>query len=118
MWIYEYPEWPNFTWRQDEIIPQLIEVRHIQGKLLGRMQGLGFELKQEAGLDTLTNDILNTSAIEGEILNQEEVRSSIARRLGIDMAGIVPASRDVEGIVEMMLDATQNFNEPLTKERL
>ena len=82
------------------------------------MEGLGFELKRETSLGTLTNDVVNSSAIEGENLNPREVRSSIARRLGIDIAGLIPSSRDVEGIVEMMLDATQMFSQPLTKERL
>jgi len=86
--------------------------------LLGRMEGLGFELKREASLSTLTSDVVKSSAIEGENLNPEEVRSSIARRLGIDIAGLIPTSRDVEGIVEMMLDATQQFAKPLTKDRL
>ncbi|MGH1397661.1 MAG: Fic family protein [Alphaproteobacteria bacterium] len=118
MWIYEHKDWPNFSWDQESVTPCLIKVRHIQGRLLGRMLALGFDLKQEASLNTLTNDVLKSSAIEGEALNPEEVRSSIARRLGIDMASLVPASRDVEGIVEMMLDATQNFKKPLTQDRL
>ncbi len=118
MWIYEHKDWPNFSWDQEVVMPCLIKVRHIQGRLLGRMQALGFDLKQEASLNTLTNDVIKSSAIEGEILNPEEVRSSIARRLGIDIAGFVPAGRDVEGIVEMMLAATQNFDKPLTEDRL
>lgn len=118
MWIYEHKDWPHFSWDQQAITPHLIKVRHIQGRLLGRMQGLGFDLKLEASLNTLTSDVLKSSAIEGEILNPEEVRSSIARRLGMDIAGLVPASRDVEGIVEMMLDATQRFDTPLTEGRL
>ena len=118
MWIYEHTDWPNFSWDQEIVTPCLIRVRHIQGRLLGRMQSLGFDLTQEASLNTLTNDVLKSSAIEGEILNPEEVRSSIARRLGIDIAGLIPVGRDVEGIVEMMLDATQNFNKPLTEARL
>ena len=118
MWIYEHKNWPNFSWDQERVTPILIKVRHIQGRLLGRMQSLSFDLKQEASLNTLTNDIIKSSAIEGEILNPEEVRSSIARRLGIDIAGLLPAGRDVEGVVEMMLDATQNFDNPLNEDRL
>lgn len=118
MWIYECIDWPNFFWDQEKITPRLIKVRHIQGRLLGRMQGLGFNLKQEACLSTLTNDVIKSSAIEGETLSPKEVRSSIARRLGMDVGGLVPASRDIEGIVEMMLDATQNFDKPLTEDRL
>lgn len=118
MWIHEHQNWTNFTWDAEVLSPKLADIRHRQGRLLGRMEGLGFELKREASLTTLTNDIVKSSAIEGEILNPEEVRSSIARRLGIDIAGLIPASRNVEGIVEIMLDATQNFSKPLTKDRL
>jgi len=118
MWIYEHQNWPEFTWNADKLASKLADIRHRQGKLLGRMEGLGFELKQEASLTTLTSDVVKSSAIEGETLNAEEVRSSIARRLGIELAGLIPASRDVEGIVEMMLDATQKFSSPLTSERL
>ncbi len=118
MWIYQHHNWPNFTWNIEKLAVKLADIRHRQGHLLGKMESLGFELKREASLNTLTSDIIKSSAIEGKNLNSEEVRSSIARRLGIDIAGLVPANRDVEGIVEMMLDATQQFNKPLTKERL
>jgi Fic family protein len=118
MWVHEHQNWPNFTWDVGSLVSKLADIRHRQGRLLGRMEGLGFELKCEASLSTLTNDVVKSSAIEGENLNLEEVRSSIARRLGIDIAGLIPASRDVEGIVEMMLDATQQFSKPLTKDRL
>ncbi len=118
MWIHEYQNWPNFKWDSKTLANKLADLRHRQGRLLGRMEGLGFELKREASLSTLTNDVVKSSAIEGENLNHDEVRSSIARRLGIDIAGLIPASRNVEGIVEMMLDATQGFSKPLTKMRL
>lgn len=118
MWVHEHQNWPNFTWDVGSLVSKLADIRHRQGRLLGRMEGLGFELKCEASLSTLTNDVVKSSAIEGENLNPEEVRSSIARRLGIDIAGLIPASRDVEGIVEIMLDATQQFSKPLTKDRL
>lgn len=118
MWIYKHQDWPNFTWDAQKLSSKLAELRYKQGHLLGRMEGLGFELKREASLNTLTSDVVKSSAIEGENLNPEEVRSSIARRLGIDIAGLMPASRNVEGIVEMMLDATQNFFKPLTSKRL
>ncbi|MCW5599877.1 MAG: Fic family protein [Nitrosomonas sp.] len=118
MWVHEHQNWPNFTWDMESLASKLANIRHRQGRLLGRMEGLDFELKCEASLSTLTNDVVKSSAIEGENLNPEEVRSSIARRLGIDIAGLIPASRDVEGIVEMMLDATQQFSKPLTKDRL
>jgi Fic family protein len=117
-YIHEQPEWPDFTWNDSELSPALSELRHRQGRLLGRMEALGFNLRAEASLTMLTSDVLTSSAIEGEHLNPKEVRSSIARRLGIDVGGYVPASRDVEGIVEMMLDATQNYAQPLTDERL
>lgn len=118
MWIHEHENWPCFTWDSSALARKLADIRYRQGRLLGRMQGLGFELRQEASLDTLTHDVVKSSAIEGDILNSQEVRSSIAKRLGMDMAGLVPTSRDVEGVVEMMLDATQGFSRPLTKERL
>ncbi|MBS0290281.1 MAG: Fic family protein [Proteobacteria bacterium] len=118
MWIYKHCDWPNFTWDAKRLSSKLAELRYKQGHLLGRMEGLGFELKREASLNTLTNDVVKSSAIEGENLNPIEVRSSIARRLGMDIAGLTPASRDVEGIVEMMLDATQKFSKPLTAKRL
>lgn len=118
MWIHEKKNWTNFIWGVEALTSKLADIRHRQGRLLGRMEGLGFELKREASLSTLTNDIVKSSAIEGENLNPEEVRSSIARKLGINIAGLIPSSRDVEGIVEMMLDATQQFVKPLTKKRM
>ncbi|NDV24711.1 Fic family protein [Desulfovibrio sp. JC022] len=118
MWIHEHQDWPNFSWNAEKLISKLADVRHRQGVLLGKIGNLGFDLRNEAGLKTLTNDIVHSSAIEGELLNPEEVRSSIAQRLGIEIAGLKPAGRDVDGIVEMMLDATQRYAEPLTKDRL
>ncbi len=118
MWIYEHQDWPEFTWDDSKLAFKLADIRYRQGRLLGRMESLGFELKREASLNILTNDVIKTSAIEGEYLDTKEVRSSIARRLGINVAGFVRASRDVEGIVEMMLDATRQFAKPLTRERL
>ncbi len=117
MWIHEHKNWTDFTWDAKELAGKLADVRHRQGRLLGRMEGLGFDLRREASLNTLTSDVVKSSAIEGETLNPDEVRSSIARRLGLEIAGLVPASRHVEGIVEMMLDATQEFSKPLTKDR-
>ncbi len=118
IYIHQLKNWPNFVWDLGKIAPLLAKVRHHQGRLLGRMEGMGFNLQAEANLHTLTLDVLKSSEIEGEILNPGQVRSSIARRLGMDIAGLVPANRNVEGIVEMMLDATQNHNAPLTEERL
>lgn len=118
VWIHEQQDWPKFSWDVEALASRLAEIRHRQGRLLGRMEGLGFDLRREASLSTLTSDVVKSSAIEGENLSPAEVRSSIARRLGIDTAGLIPASRDVEGIVEMMLDATQQFSQPLTRNRL
>ncbi len=94
------------------------KVRNLQGKLVGKMQSLGFELRNEAALETLTLDVLKSTEIEGEILDPEQVRSSIARRLGMDIAGSIPSDREVEGVVDMMFDATRHFEETLTKERV
>ena len=96
----------------------LAPVRHRQGRLIGRMEALGFDLRAEAFLQTLTEDVLKSSEIEGEVLDKDQVRSSIARRLGMDIGALAPADRHVEGVVEMMLDATQKYAEPLTDERL
>ena len=117
-YIYEWFDWPRFTWDRESIAAPLADVRFRQGKVLGYMRGLGFELKQEAELETLTLDVVKTSEIEGENLNPQQVRSSVARRLGIDIAGAVPVDRHVEGVVQMMLDATQNYRVSLSKERL
>lgn len=117
-YIHQLPNWPEFHWNQNKLVQLLAEVRHRQGRLLGRMEGLGFHLQAEATLQTLTLDVIKSSEIEGEILDREQVRSSIARRLGMEIAGLVPTDRHVEGIVEMMLDATQNYKDELTDERL
>jgi Fic family protein len=118
VWIHEHPDWPYFTWDAAAITDRLAALRHRQGRLVGRMEGLGFRLRSEAELATLTENVLKTSEIEGEILQPEQVRSSIARRLGIDIGGLLPVDRHVEGVVEMMLDATQNSQSPLTADRL
>lgn len=116
--IYQQDNWPNFAWNNDEIIHLLSEARNLQGRLIGKMESLGFELRNQALLDTLTLDVVKTSEIEGEYLNPEQVRSSIARRLGMEIAGSVESDRNVDGVVEMMLDATQNCFKPLTTERI
>ena len=117
-YIHQEAGWPKLTWDQEKLSPRLADVRHRQGRLIGRMEGLGLVLRKEAELETLTLDVLKSSEIEGELLNPDQVRSSIARRLGMDIAGAVPADRNVEGVVEMMLDATQNYDKPLTADRL
>lgn len=117
-YIHEKAGWPGFTWDGESLAAPLAAVRHRQGRLLGKMDALGFDLRTEASLIVLTRDVVNSSAIEGETLNPDEVRSSIARRLGLDTAGLPKPGRDVEGVVEMMLDATRKFDSPLSKERL
>ena len=117
-YIYQHKGWPHFTWDNASLLKVLGEVRNMQGKLMGKMEALGFDLKNEAILETLTLDILKSTEIEGEKLNPEQVRSSIARRLGMDISGLIPSDRNVDGIVETMLDATQHFDKPLTNDRL
>ena len=117
-YIYQLTEWPKFTWDHGALAVPLAEIRFRQGRLLGRMESLVFALQQEAELETLTLDVVKSSEIEGENLNTNQVRSSIARRLGMDIAGMVPAHRNVEGVVDMMLDASRNFDKPLTEDRL
>jgi Fic family protein len=118
IYIYQRPDWPRFHWDQASFANQLGAVRHRQGRLIGRMQALGFPLREEAVLKTLTEDVLKSSEIEGEILDRDQVRSSIARRLGIDAGALPAADRNVEGVVEMILDATQGFEQPLDAARL
>jgi len=118
LYIHELPDWPNFVWSAETLAGPLALVRHEQGRLIGRMESLGFQLRQEANLDALTQDALKTSEIEGQILNPDQVRSSLARRLGLEIAGLKQSDREVDGVVDMLLDATQNFDRPLTAERL
>jgi len=118
MYIHQLNNWNDFRYSSEGLVSALAQVRYMQGRLLGQMQGLGFSLREEALLTTLTLDVLKSTEIEGEILNKEQVRSSIARRLGLNVSGMVNSTRDVDGVVEMMLDATQRYNEPLSHERL
>ena len=118
VYIHQRSDWPNFTWDSEALAGALAAVRHKQGKLIGKMEALGFELRAEANLTVLTDEVVKSSAIEGERLNPEEVRSSIARKLGLDVAGLRTPGREVEGVVAMVLDATRNFDQPLTDERL
>lgn len=117
-YIHQRPGWPDLTWDSEALAGPLAAVRHKQGRHLGRMEALGFQLRTEASLTVLTEEVVKSSAIEGVHLNPEEVRSSIARKLGLDAAGLPVPSRQVEGVVQMMLDATRNFDEPLTAKRL
>ncbi len=118
MYIWEKEDWPRFTWDERSLAKILANVSREQGRLLGKMEGLGFDLRSEAHLRTLTEDVIKSSEIEGEKLPRERVRSSIARRLGMDAGGLAPVDRNVEGVVEMVLDATSNYNEPLNEMRL
>ena len=117
-YIHTLADWPQFHWSHEKLASRLAAVRHHQGRLIGRMEGLGFPLRAEAVLQSLTEEVLKSTEIEGEVLDREQVRSSIARRLGMDIGALIPADRTVEGVVEMMLDATQNYAAPLTKARL
>jgi Fic family protein len=118
IYYHEKPEWLQYTWDSEKLASPLAAVRHRQGRLIGRMEGLGFSLRNEAVLQTLTQDVMKSSEIEGEILDRMQVRSSIARRLGMNIGVLTPADRDVEGVVEMMLDATQNYEKLLDAGRL
>jgi Fic family protein len=117
-YIHQLPHWPDFKWNHQQLSPLLASVRHHQGKLLGKMESMGFGSRREASLQTLTLEVVKSSAIEGEELQPDQVRSSIARKLGLDVAGLVSVERHVDGVVEMMLDATQNFKKQLSAERL
>ena len=117
-YIHELTKWPQFRWNREAIAEPLANIHHRQGRLVGRMEALGLNLRTQANLHTLTEDVLKTSEIEGERLDPKQVRSSLAQRLGIDVGGLATVDRNIEGIVEVMLDATQNFESPLTMKRL
>src|SRR4030081_1238571 len=110
MHIHELRDWPRFHWNPQRLAELLAEVRHRQGRLIGHMEALGFSLRQEAMLQTLTADVLKSSEIEGQKLDAEQVRSSIARHLGMDIGALKPADRHVEGVVDMMLDGTRHYD--------
>ncbi|MDH3589020.1 MAG: Fic family protein [Gammaproteobacteria bacterium] len=118
MYLWDLADWPTFTWDDQALSPLLAQASREQGRLLGKMEALGFELRDEAHLHTLTEDVVKTSEIEGDNLEPDQVRSSIARRLGMDVAGLIPSDRHVDGVVELMLDAIGNYRNPLTEERL
>lgn len=117
-YIHQKENWPSFTWNSESIVKLLSEARNLQGRLIGRMETLGFDLREEAILETFTLDVIKSSEIEGEYLNPEQVRSSIARRLGMEIAGSVASDRNVDGVVELMVDATKNAFKPLSADRL
>ena len=118
MYIHELDDWPRVRWSAKKLAELLGTIRHRQGLLIGRMEALGFDLRREAILQTLTTDVIKSSEIEGEKLDAGQVRSSVARRLGLVIGGLKPVDRNVEGVVEMMLDATSHYDQPLTAERL
>ncbi len=118
MYIYELESWPHFVWDSDRINQLLHQLRHEQGRLIGAMESIGFHAQDETVLRNLTLEVIKSSEIEGEILDQSLVRSSVARHLGMEEGALNPRDRTIDGVVEMMVDATQKFNEPLTQERL
>jgi Fic family protein len=118
MYIYDLPDWPQLQWDRERLAETLAAVRLQQGRLIGHMEALGFRLRAEAILQTLTSDVIKSSEIEGERLDAEQVRSSIARKLGVEIGALKPADRNVEGVVEMTLDATREYDQPLTTTRL
>jgi Fic family protein len=117
-YLHELPDWPKFSWNRDALAHLLAAARLKQGRLIGQMDAFGFTVREETVLRTLTEDVLKTSEIEGERLDAAKVRSSLARRLGIDIGALKPADRHVEGVVEIILDATRRFDQPLTAKRL
>jgi len=117
-YIHQRPEWPHFTWDREKIAGLLSETQLQRGRLLGRMETMGLARQEDASLAMLTEDVLKTSAIEGKNLDARQVRSSLARRMGLEIGGLVPSDRHVEGVVEVMLDATGRAGEPLTAQRL
>lgn len=118
IYIWQYPEWPSFTWNDSRLIALLSEVRNLEGKIQGMMGGLGFDVQSMTALNVMTEDVLRSNEIEGVILNSDKVRSSIAKHLGIDTAGLPQPDRYTEGVVQIMMDAVTNCNKPLTPERL
>jgi Fic family protein len=117
-YFHHLKTWPEFWWDHELLLMKLADVRNRQGRLLGRMEALGFEMSQEAFWQTLSEDVLRSSEIEGELYNTDEVRSSVARKLGLEFAGMVHSGRDVDGMVDVLADATQDADQPLTKDRL
>ena len=117
-WLWQHPDWPEFTWQQDQLASRLRDIHRLQGRLLGRMEGAVGEASLQSEMDALLHNAINTAAIEGERLDVDSVRSSLARRLGLDRAGLPPGTPQTDGLVDLLLDATHNYQEPLTTERL
>lgn len=118
MYIYQNVEWPKFIWDNDRLLSTLSSVRNLQGRIIGKMEAIGFNLRNEAVLETLTLDVIKSTEIEGEILNPDQVRSSVAKRLGLDIGALDNSDRNIDGIVDLIMDATRNCNEPITSDRL
>jgi len=116
--IHQRSDWPDFRWNSEVLLPSLGRVRHLQGLLIGRMEATGLELRNEANLESLSTEVVKSAEIEGEVFAVDQVRSSVARRLGLELAGEVPTSREIDGMVELLLDALQNYAAPLTEDRL
>jgi len=117
-YVWQYENWPHLSWKSESLLPLIGKARLAQGKLLTQVAHLGFKLEREARFDILTEETVKTSAIEGERLNRESVRSSVARHLGLPTAGLPPVNRSVDGLVEVLLEATQNYDKPLTAAQL
>ena len=118
MFIYQNVGWPKFTWDNDRLLSTLSSVRNLQGRIIGKMEAIGFNLRNEAVLETLTLDVIKSTEIEGEILNPDQVRSSVAKRLGMDIGALDNSDRNIDGIVDLILDATRNCNKPISSDRL
>jgi len=118
MYIYEQHDWPQFKWDTLKFLSLLTEVRNLQGRVIGKMGNLGFDLKDIANLEMLTQDVLKSSEIEGEMFNPDQVRSSVARQLGLDLVGLIPSDKNVDGVVEMLINASEHYDKPLNKDRL
>lgn len=117
-YIHQHKDWPDFYWNNELVLAELVNLRHRQGRVQGYLEAMGFVVRNATTLDTLTSDVLKSSEIEGEFLNADQVRSSVARHLGLEVAGLALADRTVDGVVEMMVDATQNYTATLTATRL
>lgn len=117
-WIWQKEDWPRFTWLADTLLPLISKARLLQGNLLAKVNGIGFELSNEASALVLTEEAMKTSEIEGEVLNRDSVRSSVAKHLGLSTIGLPEPARAVDGLIDVLVDATRNYSKPLTAERL
>ena len=118
VYIWQQPTWAEFKWDNERLITLLSDVRNLEGRIMGLMEGVGFNVQNATSLDVMVEDVLRSSEIEGELLNADRVRSSIARHLGLNTEGLPEPDHYTEGVVQVMLDAVRNSNQPLTHERL